>query len=70
MIEIVYFVDSGWKYDELVDVLYIFKQIQLDPNFKNNYKELARRLLDAGWTRNNDQCRQQVQNKTIKPVLI
>ena len=61
---------SGWKYDELVDVLYIFKQIQLDPNFKNNYKELARCMLDAGWARNNDQCRQQVQNKTIKPVLI
>ena len=49
-----------WSNDEMCDVLLIFKAIQLDPNYKNNYKELARRMSDAGWTRDNNQCRQQV----------
>ena len=49
-----------WSNDEMCDVLLIFKAFQLDPNYKNNYKELARRMSDAGWTRDNNQCRQQV----------
>ena len=52
-----------WKLDELADVLYLFKTIQLDPNYRNNYKELARRMVDAGWQRDNDQCRHQVNEK-------
>ena len=28
---------------------------------KDNFKELSRRMGEVGWTRNNDQCRQQVQ---------
>ena len=44
----------------MCDVLCLFKSIQLDPNFKNNYKELARRMTDAGWNHDNNQCRQQV----------
>ena len=49
-----------WSPDEMCDVLCLFKSIQLDPNFKNNYKELARRMTDSGWNRDNNQCRQQV----------
>ena len=44
----------------MCDVLCLFKGIQLDPNFKNNFKELARRMTDSGWNRDNNQCRQQV----------
>ena len=44
----------------MCDVLCLFKSIQLDPNFKNNYKELARHMTDAGWNRDNNQCCQQV----------
>ena len=51
---------TAWSPDELCDVLLLFKQIQLDPNFKNNYKELARRMTDSGWARDNNQCCQQV----------
>ena len=28
---------------------------------KDNFKELSRRMNEVGWTRNNDQCGQQVQ---------
>ena len=52
---------TDWKLDELADVLYLFKTIQLDPNYRNNYKELARRMTDAGWQRDNDQCRHQIE---------
>ena len=51
---------ADWKLDELADVLYLFKTIQLDPNYHNNYKELARRMIDTGWNCDNDQCRHQV----------
>ena len=46
--------------DELADVLYLFRNIQLDPNYRNNYKELARRMEDAGWKHDNNQCRHQI----------
>ena len=52
---------TDWKLDELADVLYLYKTIQLDPNYRNNYKELARRMIDAGWDRDNDQCRHQIE---------
>ena len=52
---------TDWKLDELADVLYLFKTIQLDPNYRNNYKKLARRMTDAGWQRDNDQCRHQIE---------
>ena len=51
---------EGWQSDELCDVLLLYKMIQLDPHFKNNYKELSRRMTDAGWHHDNNQCRQQV----------
>ena len=57
---------SAWINDEMCDVLLIFKSIQLDPNYKNNYKELSRRMADAGWNRDNNQCRQQV----VKVVIL
>ena len=44
----------------MCDVLLLFKSILLDPIFRNNYKELARCMSDAGWNRDNNQCRQQV----------
>ena len=44
----------------MCDILLLFKSIQLDLNFRNNYKELARRMSDAGWSRDNNQCRQLV----------
>ena len=50
-----------WKLDELADVLYLYKTIQLDPNYHNNYKELARRMTDAGWQQDNDQCCHQIE---------
>ena len=56
-----YYFETDWKLDELADVLYLFKTIQLDPNYRNNYKELARRMTDAGWQRDNDQCRHQIE---------
>ena len=49
-----------WQVEEQADILYLYKTIQMDANYKNNYKELARRMKDAGWTRDNDQCRHQV----------
>ena len=49
-----------WSNDEICDVLLLFKMIQLDPNFKNNYKKLSRRIADVGWQRDNNSCRQQV----------
>ena len=51
---------SDWTNDELADVLYLFRVIQLDPNYRNNYKELARRMQDSGWHRDNNQCRHQI----------
>ena len=53
-------VSADWQVDEQADILYLYKTIQMDANYKNNYKELARRMKDAGWTRDNDQCRHQV----------
>ena len=44
----------------MCNVLCLFKSIHLDPNFKNNYKELAHHMTDAGWNRDNNQCHQQV----------
>ena len=49
-----------WKHDELADVLYLFRVIQLDPNYRNNYKELSRWLVDCGWQRDNNQCCHQI----------
>ena len=49
-----------WTNDELADVLYLFRVIQLDPNYRNNYKELSRRMKDCGWDRDNNQCRHQI----------
>ena len=46
--------------DELADVLYLFHNIQLDPNYRNNYKELAHRMEDAGWKHDNNHCRHQI----------
>ena len=40
--------------------LYLFRNIQLDLNYCNNYKELARRMEDAGWKHDNNQCRHQI----------
>ena len=51
---------KGWQPDELCDVLLLYKTIQLDPHFQNNYKELSRRMSDAVWHCDNNQCRQQV----------
>ena len=48
----------------MYDLLLLFKAIQLDPIFKNNYKELSCHMSDAGWQRDNNQCRQQV-NDTL-----
>ena len=42
------------------DVLYLFRVIQLDPNYRNNYKELARHMQDSGWHQDNNQCRHQI----------
>ena len=54
-----------WQVDEQADILYLYKTIQMDANYKNNYKELAHRMKDAGWTRDNDQCRHQVNSFSI-----
>ena len=51
---------SDWTNDELADVLYLFRVIQLDPNYRNNYKELARHMQDSGWHRDSNQCRHQI----------
>ena len=51
---------SDWRLDEQADILYLYKTVQMDKNSKNNYKELARQMKDAGWSRDNDQCRHQV----------
>ena len=59
-----------WSPDEMCDVLLLFKTIQLDPIFKNNYKELARRMSDAGWNRDNNQCRQQVKFRVFSQMLL
>ena len=53
---------SDWKLNEQADILYLYKTVQMDANYKNNYKELARRMKDAGWLRDNDQCHHQVNN--------
>ena len=51
---------SDWTNDELADVLYLFCVIQLDPNYRNSYKELAWRMQDSGWQCDNNQCRHQI----------
>ena len=38
----------------------MYKNMNLEDGFRNNYKELAQRMQDAGWERNNNQCRQKV----------
>ena len=37
-----------------------YKNMNLEEGFRNNYKELSRRMQDIGWDRNNNQCRQKV----------
>ena len=59
-----------WQVEEQADILYLYKTIQMDANYKNNYKELARRMKDAGWTRDNDQCRHQVKSLHIVFSLV
>ena len=51
---------ADWRLEEQTDKLYLYKTVQMDANYKNNYKELARRMKDAGWSRDNDQCQHQV----------
>ena len=33
----------------------------LEGVYKDNFKELSRRMQDMGWERNNNQCRQQIE---------
>ena len=33
---------SDWHLDEQADILYLYKTVQMDANYKNIYKELAR----------------------------
>ena len=49
-----------WQFDEQSDVLLFKKLTDNDKNFRGNYMEIARRMCEAGWDRNNNQCRQQV----------
>ena len=41
-------------------MLVMYKDMNLEDGFHNNYKELARRMQDAGWERNNNQCHRKV----------
>ena len=49
-----------WVYSELADLLVMYKNMLLNGLQKDNYKELSKKMIEAGWDRNNDQCRQQV----------
>ena len=54
-----------WQFDEQSDVLLFKKLTDNDKNFVGNYMEIARRMREAGWSRNNNQCRQQVNNLSV-----
>ena len=49
-----------WTDEEKCDVLMSYKNMMLEGSYKNNFKELSRRMADMGWERSNNQCRQQV----------
>ena len=50
-----------WIDDERCDVLLAYKNMMLEGVYKDNFKELSRRMQDMGWERNNNQCRQQIE---------
>ena len=49
-----------WGHEELQTVLVIHKELESDPNYKNNFMELSQHKKLSGYYRNNNQCRQQV----------
>ena len=52
---------AAWEYQEQGDLLSCFKSMVLGGIKKDNYKELAKRMNDAGWlNRTNDMCRHEV----------
>ena len=53
---------TEWVHDEQVDVMETYRDMMLEGIYKNNFKELSKRMIDMGWDRNNNQCRQQVSN--------
>ena len=52
--------NSEWIAAKEADLLVMYKNMSLEDGFCNNYKELARRMQDAGWEQNNNQCCQKV----------
>ena len=50
----------AWGHEELQMVLVIHKELESDPNYKNNFMELSRCMKLSSYDRNNNQCRQQV----------
>ena len=55
----------GWQFDEQTDLLLLYQNMLLGGLQRDNFKELSRRMSEIGWTRNNDQCQQQVNMFTI-----
>ena len=47
----------AWGHEELQMVLVIHKELESDPNYKNNFMELSRCMKLSGYDRNNNQCR-------------
>ena len=55
-----FLINVAWENAELSDLLLLYKQMVLGGLRKDNWKELSKRMSEAGWERNNDHCRHEV----------
>ena len=51
---------TEWTTDEKIVCLAIYKELSLNPAHSGDFMELSRCLKQAGYIRNNNQCRQEV----------